>query len=74
MGKILAVVFLMVARGAAYGVKAYLPVLKGQDAAQADATPATRPDVGFQKVAPVSNPGCVGQGARKVCKVIKSGT
>jgi len=72
MGKILAVAFLVIAGVAAYGIKVYLPVLKGQPVAEAAADNKPEPPkVGFEKVAPAASVDCTTQSGRKICKVAK---
>lgn len=71
MGKVLAVVFLMIAAGAAYGIKTYLLILKGQSVAEAPVDKIEPPAVGFQKVAPPANTDCTNQAGRKICKVAR---
>ncbi len=69
MSRILAAIFAVVVLGTAYGVKTYLPVLRG--GAETQPQKPERPGVGLKSAVPFASSGCSAMGGRKSCKVSK---
>jgi hypothetical protein len=72
MGKVFAVVFALVALAAVFGVKAYLPHLRGADVAQTESEPSApiKPAVGFKPIGARALSGtCASNAGTKFCKV-----
>jgi hypothetical protein len=69
MSRILAAIFAVVVLGTAYGVKTYLPVLRG--GAETQPQKPERPGVGLKSAVPFASSGCSAMGGRKSCKVTK---